>query len=540
MKKLFYLSIFLLSVSTVLAQEYVFNYNRPDYIKKVFQVGNTAACLSYSEPTPSGHYYVVWGIDKQYETGYRAVFNIANGFQFRYVKTQNDQCLLVFENASTEELTFVQLNEKLDIVQQKSHLEDPIDLHQTYGSQSVEWSAEGSVYITRAYKDFVDQKKRKVAESGIEVCRFSNKLEILWNHKMKAEDGHSVLVESVTPQNGGFKALITQDSRKSKAFDAFILTVAADGKAVGQVSMKEGEGLVYPTIMKTDGANMLACGMYFKDSWYKAKNSEGMFFIRLDASGKELSRVLKPWEDVIEQIKDGNKNEFLFAGNMKVLVQDILPTANGFSVIAESYTKSSGTTAGDILVGSGSKDNTRAFTVYDFLVFNFDKNGAYKSMKKLEKESRNVMIVGSAAYSRSVQLSFLLRDNQLFSYRDCDGSKLVYFNMEERVPYLFTSELATGKVLSKSEVKFGPDIVEEEDPEYENKVLQGLSDFQKGVDNATKQADALSDKINYGISRSDQVFNPYAITASGILTFGLDEHHSFLMHPEQGLLLRKI
>lgn len=540
MKKLFYLSIFLLSALTVLAQEYVFNYNRPEYIKKVFQVGNTAACLSYSEPTPSGHYYVVWGTDKQYETGYRAVFTMAEGFQFRYAKTLNSKCLLVFENTGTEEFSFVQLDDKLNILQQKMYAENQDDLHQTYGSQSVELSSEGSVFIIRAYKDFVDEKKRKVAESGIEVCRFSKDLEILWNHKIKAQDAHSVLVESVTPQNGGFKALVTQDSRKSKAFDAFILSVAADGKAVGQVSMKEGDGLVYPTIMKVDGANVLACGMYFKDSWYNAKNSEGMFFIRLDASGKELSRVLKPWEDVIEQIKAGNKNEFLFAGNMKVLVQDILPTSTGYAVIAESYTKSSGTTAGDILVGSGSKDNTRAFTVYDFLVFDFDKSGAYKGMKKLEKESRNVMIVGSAAFSRSVQLSFLLKDNQLFSYRDCDGSKLVYFNMEERVPYLFTAELATGKVLAKSEVKFGPDVVEEEDPQYESKLMQGLSDFQKGVDNATKQADALDDRINYGISRTDQVFYPHAVTASGILTFGLDEHHSFLMHPEQGLVLRKI
>lgn len=546
MKQIYILLGLLGVVFGLQAQQSKLEYIHPDDHFGIFKIGNQAAELMRTERAPGNKVmYVLKAIDANLNVTERSHVAIDEQSRFVNVLSNEKRSVAIFQNSSTQEIDMVNIASNGRITGHETYADNNDDLHFWNGLLDARMDEKGMLYVSRSYFIYEDAKKRKYAERGVEVLCFGSEYELKWAQRFKnPEDKIVFAIDQLIPFSDGCVAMISENSSANRAYTIGLHFINSQGKVLGKYELKKERDTYYPTSFKVDGANLIACGMYFDKPWYDAVNSAGMFFLKLDAAGKEVFLQTQDWKGIDETINAGAGSDFIFSGKMKVLVQDIYKSANGYSVICESYQKAGGVTGAELLTGSDAGNDGRAFTIFDFIVFDFDTNGKLLKSRKIAKEKRNIDIIGNVAYKKGVELSFILRDNFLFSYRYVANNQLVYMNLEDNEPVLYWADLTSGEVLKKKAIQIEPEIITEEDPNSRaiidnSKVLSGLERFANKVDQVDEKMQDVGESIERGISKADQVFVIGSPKLSGLIYLGNDLNINYLLFPAQSELYLK-
>jgi hypothetical protein len=83
---------------------------------------------------------------------------------------------------------------------------------------------------------------------------------------------------------------------------------------------------------------------------------------------------------------------------------------------------------------SPAKANEDGFTVMDFAIFNFDQKGNFAGLTKLEKPVTEIIVKGSAAGMKGLEMALLMDAEGFFSYKYLiehnNKPYIVYTNMD--------------------------------------------------------------------------------------------------------------
>lgn len=549
MKKIYMILGLLASVFGLQAQQNRLDYVHPDDHLGLFKVGSYAAELMRTERAPGNKWmYVLKAINSNLEVTEKSHVAIDQQSRFVTLLSNEKRGVILFQNSANQEIDMVNIGSNGRITSHQTYADNNEDLHQWNGLLKAQMGEDGMLYVSRNYFIYEDAKKRKYAETGVEVLCFGAEYDLKWAQRFKNPDNARIAlaVDQLIPFNQGCVAMISENSSADKAYSIGLHFLTSMGKVSNKYELKRDGSTYYPTSFRADGESLIACGMYFKRPWYEAVNSDGMFFLKMDAGGKEVFLQTKDWKSIDETINAGASTDFIFSGKMKVLVQDIYKSDKGYSVICESYQKAGGVTGAELLTGTDQGNDGRAFTVFDFIIFDFDNSGNLQNSRKIEKEKRNIHVRGNIGYTKGVQLSFILRDNYLFSYRYAVNNQLVYMNLEDNEPVLYWANLASGEVLKKKAIGIEPEIIVEEDPAAReminnSKMLSGLEKFANKVDQTSEKMDEVGQTIERGISKTDQVFVVGSPKLSGLIYLGNDVNINYLLFPAQSeLYLKKL
>jgi hypothetical protein len=225
-----------------------------------------------------------------------------------------------------------------------------------------------------------------------------------------------------------------------------------NGDITYTTELSQEDDMGFPSFIRvTNNGTVATGGMYFKDGKYDEKNSDGFFFALINADGTVNKFTKSTWKKVKDQVKGDWLNEF-FGGKTRVLVEDVLVKKDGtYMIIGETFRKSDdpdntgsgsegklrklGALGGGSSSSSSSENSDdRGFTVMDFLFINFDANGEFTGITKVEKPSKEAIIKGSLAKESALAMAQALAKRKYFCYREVievNGKQYIMYKNED-------------------------------------------------------------------------------------------------------------
>ena len=301
--------------------------------------------------------------------------------------------------------------------------------------------------------EFIIVRPEKEDKFGFEVERLDKDLNSKWTKSYFPEKGRWDLVDSRF--KNGKLYILRSDKPSTLTGDKFYYKVqcinADKGEDVYLTALEnEGDGGFPGFISIADDGMLATGGMYFANSKYDDKNSDGFFFALIAQDGKTSIFNKTTWKEVKNQVK-GDFSSDLVGGKTKTLIQDLIRKSDGtYVMIGETFRKSSTeTTGGGLMRGGGigkglmsggvTKDNSGksevGFTVMDFVMLNFDAKGALTGIDKVEKPTREAIIKGEMAEEHGLAIAEWLNDTKkFFCYRytiDVNGKQFIVFKNKD-------------------------------------------------------------------------------------------------------------
>jgi len=329
--------------------------------------------------------------------------------------------LFVFTDMNDKKLTMVTLDETGKVIQKKE--QDDV--------KRALLSPDNYANLLAADNDeFIVIRPLKEKKLGYAIERMDKDLNTKWSNEFAPEKGE---YDALTSKFSNGKIFVLRHNKLSAMGNGFENTVfcydGATGTEVYNYKIYDGEVSGFPSVIDVDDqGNLFTGGMYFKGTKFDETNSDGLFFLSLDAKGNKVAYSATPWKTVADKIK-GDNTSALFGGKTKVLVENIIPKKDGsYTIIAETFRKSnnSAMTGGSMgMLGLASKSPTTSephesqigFTIMDFVLFNFDKSGALADITKINKPDKGIIITGKATEYNGLKLALFMNKSKMFCYR---------------------------------------------------------------------------------------------------------------------------
>lgn len=436
--------------------------------------------------------FVYHRLDKQLQTTGRDVISVPATAQFvGTVSKENDE-VLVFRDRNAKSWYFYLLDSFGKLV--SSHLlalDESADQSPT-GNLLLEKASDG-FYLIQTFYD------RTLMQNGFSVIRINPQMEVRWNIVVNIESKETMQLLATDAIAGKFAIIhAVHPGGQNKKFQTH-LTVFDDASGnimyTSEISDAEIAGLP-ESVSIMDNGNVVHSGMYFKGGIVKERNSAGKYLSVYDEQGSRVFFTATDWKSIEDKIKATIESDFLVSGKMKVLLQDVIPMNDGsYKVIGELYRKSLGTTTIGFLMGDNL--DSRAFSIYDFIVFHYDQAGKLQSVYTIPKVSQNIELPASIAHQKGIALSMLMRRYGMFSYQKMaltdDQHHIVFTNTENRAKFVYSVPL-------------------EESDAYQIKKASADFTTEKAVESVgrlqaiSERLDRLGESIDQAISGTDQVF----------------------------------
>ncbi len=266
---------------------------------------------------------------------------------------------------------------------------------------------------------------------------------------------------SYSPEKGSFKVLDSEVKDNKifvlKEFKPSILTRdfenkiicydLATGTETYSYNLFDGQDSGFPFILKAgDNGTVTTSGMFFKGDKFDGKNSDGIFYLTLDAEGKEQAYGKTSWKFVQDLIK-GDFSSALIGGKTKVLVEDIITHDDGtYSILGETFRKSENPNMvgnnlmkaslgmGSNTAGTSGNQDVDGFTIMDFVLFNYNKAGVLTGLDKIEKPTKDLIIKGEVANWNALSVALFLKKADIFTYqyqvKTASQQYVVYINYD--------------------------------------------------------------------------------------------------------------
>lgn len=355
--------------------------------------------------------------------------------------------LFLFTDLSEKANTYVTVDETGNVIKKKTEENKKI---QTAYTTEVYPALDGTgFYITQAVKE---------KKWGYEVTKVDRSLKQLWS-KTETVDKGMTGVSYGLGDEGRFVLISTERPAltSNKLFNRVVSFDGATGKKQFTYDLYDGKQTNLPSTFLVEADGTLAtAGMYYEGEKATGDNSDGIFFLRLDAQGKALAYKSIDWDNGIQSALKATQRKFSIGGKPKVLFHQIVKEPGGnYQVISETFRKAAGaSTALAVMGGARGGDIPVRFTVMDFIIFNFDPAGEPLDINKIEKPYKSLS-VASAYAANGIQMAQYMKQFKMFTYEFettlPDGKKAIVFtNFEDAglgagKPYVGVASIELGK-----------------------------------------------------------------------------------------------
>lgn len=356
--------------------------------------------------------------------------------------------LFVFADVAKKQNTFITLDIngniiKQDVVKHKKFA--------TAGSTEVypDMSGDG-FYITSTVKE---------KKWGYSIQKLDRNLSTVWD-KTVSKDRGMVSIEATESGNGKLVVLTVERATltSKKVTGRIVEFNSLTGEKGYEYSLYDGEVTGIPsTILIDKDGSIVTAGMYFEGERWDNINSDGIFFLRLSPTGEKMFYNKIDWDNGIQQALKATHRKFSIGSKPKVLFHEIVKTESGYQVISETFRKTVKAATVLAAMGGGSRqDIPVGFTVMDFIIFNYDKNGQPLDINKIEKPYKSILVDGNTARAGGVKLAYYFKKLGLFTYEysavSTSGENIIiYSNWEEPVamgrgtPYVGITTIKMGE-----------------------------------------------------------------------------------------------
>lgn len=354
--------------------------------------------------------------------------------------------LFVFTDLSKKTNTFVTVDSEGNIIKQKTEPEKKIA---TAGSAAVYPSMDGNgFYLTHAVKE---------KKWGFEVVKYDRELKEVWSKTESVEKG---MISVASAEAGAGKLMVVSMEQpgmmSKKLFGKIMCFNGESGAKEYEYELYDGKQTNLPSsfLIEPDG-NVATAGMYYEGEKMSGDNSDGIFFLRLDASGKQICYKNIDWDNGIQNALKATSRKFSIGSKPKVLFHDIVKESSGnYQVISETFRKAIGA-LGMLAMAGGNSNVPMRFTVMDYIIFNFDSKGEPLDINKIEKPYKTIELDGTIANQDGIRLASYMKKFKMFTYEYQtvlpSGSRAIVFtNFEDAglgtgKPYVGVATIDIGK-----------------------------------------------------------------------------------------------
>ena len=238
------------------------------------------------------------------------------------------------------------------------------------------------------------------------------------------------------------------------------------------------------------------------------------------------------YESLKTSYNTDKNSQYLFEGTRKLLFHEAVPTPTGYTIIAETYAKSSGANTLTAVLEFTDGFETRVMTIHDYVIIQMDKTGKVTGIESIEKAPRTIEVDGYSGQIRSEQLSRMLSTNGYFSYRGFDGQHIYSYELENKNEILNTIDIKTKMSVRKGQITIVPVVEEEINPEYQkmvanSKFLQRAEKLSASADKLEQNLDAKAEVLGKALGAADQEFSYRLNKLEGMGLDGAGKPYSF-------------
>lgn len=493
-------------------------------------IDNQGYFLFYkAEPAENGVFlYIYHQLDLNLNTVNRTILKIPTDARYVGDLQVKDGHILAFKDGNKHQWVFTLLDKSGKAVDQNIQPDEPgKDIYES-GFAVLGTAPDGFYATTPIYIPNLNAH-------GYRITRFNDLRKLQWTGNYMA--GKSESIELIgSDVNSGVFALI--HSKRPKVYsnqivNEVILIDDKTGTLISETNLFDGEDTPFPQAIRVAGGDVICSGMFFKGSKFDNKNSDGFFYLRLSSKGQKTAYTKSLWKDAETLLKVEAGSDFLVSGKVQVFIQDMLVDAAGnCKLVGELYKKSVGTTGVGFLMGDDTGD--RAFSVYDFIIFDYQAN-KLNSIYRIPKTEQNVLVEGSTGHIQGLSLSYLMKQYRVFSYlksiRNQTSDLLVYKNVVSGAEYVYASTVsATMPGTIKSNVQ--PPVIKQ--PEQE--IPGALGNLSAKMDEINQKLQNAGNKLQFAMTGTDQVLSYSFDPSKGYLVASGNSALVYYFNPFTGKL----
>ena len=464
--------------------------------------------LYFSESGENNNvYYVLHLLDMNLGKKGSQVIEVPATAQFTGHVKDGNNISLIFQDYAAKAINLVTVNTQSGKIISSNVYNFPQDeKKRPVGNMITKLATGGGFYFIQPTVLEIDKKN---AVMGYEITRLDGQNKNKWTYSYFPEKGLEAQLIFAEAGDGMVALLqsVTKAATGAGRFEKFENSVVAvddnNGQAIYTYKLNDGDDGGYPEVLRIEkDKSVIASGMYFAGAKFDKQNSDGLFFLKLSPKGEQTAYSKTPWKAIEDKMTVKSISGFLVSGDTKILIQDVIVNGNGqYSIIGELYKKAAGTTGAGLLLGESL--GNRAFSIMDFIVFNFGSDAVLKDVYKIEKKEQSIMLPESIGLQKGLAISYLMRQYNMFSYQNVFMVKgqpyIVYTNTENDAKYIYSTQLAnaTNRTVAKAEATYpGPA------KETQSKLDQFMGDLDK--------AGKILDKTFTGTDQTFSFFrNPY-------------------------------
>ncbi len=293
---------------------------------------------------------------------------------------------------------------------------------------------------------------------GYRVEKLDRNLKSVWEKTVSNAKGY-VAIEAAEAGNGKI-ALVSVErptALSKKAFGKLVCFNGNNGNIDFEYPLFDGTITGIPSSFKFDkDANLITAGMYFDGSKWDDTNSDGVFLLKLSSTGQKLMFNSIDWDKGIQSAMKATSRKFSIGTKPKVLFHEIIESETGYQLIGETFRQT--VKAGTMLAMAGGAKPSElpvGFTVMDFVIFNYDKNGLPLDINKIEKPYKSITVSAEVGQKGGVKLAYYMKQYNMFTYNYATTTAsnepaIVYTNFESTgltsgKPYIGISTIGMGK-----------------------------------------------------------------------------------------------
>lgn len=326
--------------------------------------------------------------------------------------------LFVFNDISKKSLTYVSVDKSGEIIKQQTIVEE-----KRYAATADVFTAVDGFFIVKPIKE---------KKWGYSIEKVDAQLNSVWEKTFTVEKG-MVAVEAV---KAAPDRIVVIEVRKptlmsAKATAQIICLSDEDGSQIYSYPLYDGNVTCMPSAFLIDGNNnLITGGMYFKGENWDAVNSDGIFFLKLDAAGEKLAYSVEDWDNGIQAfIKKASAGSDAIGSKPKVMFHEIVVTSDGqYRIVGETFKKNyqavsmrlkdaiTGRYIGDMTVDNEDGGKPYTFEIMDFILFKYNDKGEMTNVSVIPKEHTKISCYSPYNGMGGIRLAQIIKDFGFFNF----------------------------------------------------------------------------------------------------------------------------
>jgi hypothetical protein len=242
--------------------------------------------------------------------------------------------------------------------------------------------------------------------TGYKIEKVDNSLNVQWTVSESSVKGVRVVNDIV---NNHGKLVVWSEYYLKGKFKPSI--VCLDGKTGSKIYERDGydgqSTIIQNQIRIAKDGSVVLGGAYVNAEGYDDINNDGIYLLKLDASGKEVLFSKIPNKEKIQPALKTASSGFAVGSKEKIFIKDLIINGDEIVVVSEMFRKNINVTpptiqaTRDLITGKyigypgGTDDNPSkvTFEILDYIIFKFDSKGDLKEIKSLVKDGSEKITV---------------------------------------------------------------------------------------------------------------------------------------------------